>query len=147
MEEALGAIEQLGVVQALKTSFFAYPVVNALHILAIGALVTTVILMDLKLLGLFDEMPEPHFIRLLRRIALGAFVVASATGLALFSVRASEYAAMPLFWAKMGLIGLAALNFIAFITIRNGPRRVFALVSITLWPLALLAGRFLGFVL
>ena len=36
--ELLEAIEQLGAVRALKGSFFAYPIVNALHIMSIGAL-------------------------------------------------------------------------------------------------------------
>ena len=41
------AIEHIGVAKALKASFVAYPLVNAAHILAIGALVTSVILMNL----------------------------------------------------------------------------------------------------
>jgi hypothetical protein len=55
---------------------------------------------------------------------------------------------MPLFWIKLGLIGVAGLNFLAFSLLRaEGMRRVLAGVSIMLWPTVLLAGRFLGFVL
>lgn len=147
MEALLGGIEQLAAVKALKSSFFVYPIVNALHILAVGALVTSVVLMDLRVFGMIRSVPEAPLVRLLRRVALGAFVVAVLTGLALFSVRATEYAAMPLFLVKLGLIGVAGANFVAFSLLRGeGGKRVLAGVSIVLWPTVLLAGRFLGFV-
>ena len=147
MEEALAAIEQLGAVRALKTSFFVYPIVNALHILAVGGLVTSVVLMDLRVLGAIRSVPEEAFVRLLRRVAIGAFGVAVLSGALLFSVRATEYAAMPLFWTKLGLIAVAGANFAAFSLLRGqGARWVLAGVSVVLWPAVLLAGRFLGFV-
>ncbi len=147
MEALLGSIEQLALIKALKSSFFAYPIVNALHILAVGALVTTVVLMDLRVIGVIRSVDEKPFVRLLRRVALGAFGLAVLTGALMFAVRATEYAATPLFWIKMGLIGLAGLNFVAFSVMRGqGARRVLAGVSVVLWPTVLLAGRFLGFV-
>lgn len=147
METLLGSVEQLALVKALKTSFFAYPIVNALHILAIGALVTSVMLMDLRVIGVIRSLPEGPLLQLLRRVALGAFGLAVVTGALMFAVRATEYAGMPLFWIKMGLIGVAGVNFAAFSLLRaQGPRRALAGVSIVLWPTVLLAGRFLGFV-
>jgi hypothetical protein len=144
----LGSIEQLALIRALKSSFFAYPIVNALHILAVGALVTCVLLMDLRVIGVIRSVPEEGpFVRLLRRVALGAFGLAVVTGALMFSVRATEYAGMPLFWVKLGLIGVAGANFVAFSVIRGDrPRRGLAAVSVVLWPAVLLAGRFLGFV-
>lgn len=148
MEALLLAIEQSAPAAALRLSFFAYPVVNALHILAIGALVTSVAFMDLRVLGAFRALPEEPFTRLMRRVAIGAFVVALAAGLALFSVRAREYAAMPLFWVKMAVVAIAGVNAVAFALVRSvGVRRVLAGVSLGLWGAAVLAGRFLGFVL
>jgi hypothetical protein len=139
------AIEQLDAVRALKSSFFAYPIVSALHILGIGILLCGVLLMDLRLLGLFRALPERPFIQLLRRVTLGGFALAVLAGVALFSVRASEYAAMPLFWLKLGLIAVAALNLAALIwSARAKP--VFGGLSLLLWLSVLLAGRFLGFV-
>ncbi|MEW9837038.1 hypothetical protein [Mesorhizobium marinum] len=49
--EFLQAIEQAEPVRLLKTSFLAYPVVNALHIAAIGVLFASIVLMDLCVLG------------------------------------------------------------------------------------------------
>lgn len=150
MAEILASIEQLGLVRALKTSFFAYPIVNALHILAIGALLTSVVLMDLRALGAIRSVPEAPFIATLRRLAFIAFAGAVATGLLLFSVRASEYATMPIFLAKLALILLAGVNFFGFLfAARAGTGgtmvATLAVLSILLWVSVLLAGRFIGF--
>ena len=152
--EFLQAIEQLGPVRLLKSSFLAYPVVNALHIAAIGGLFTSVLLMDFSVLGAIRSVPREKLLTLLRRVALGAFVVAALTGLALFSIQATDYARNPAFLMKLGLIGLAALNFLAFfILTRRSPNgetstasRFCAIASILLWSGVLLCGRLIGFV-
>lgn len=153
--EFLSAIEQLGLVRLLKSSFYAYPVVNALHIAAVGALFTTVWLMDLRLLGWLRAVPETPFVALMRRVALLAFVCALASGLALFSIRASDYAVLPVFLAKMALILLAGANFVLFlwleqrrpagIAVASTGQRAAAGLSALLWTAVLLAGRFIGF--
>ena len=100
MAEFLEAIEQLAFVRGLKASFVVYPIVNALHIMSIGALLTSVLLMDLRIVGAFRSLPHAALVALLRRIAIVAFAGALVTGSLLFSVKASEYAAMPIFLAK-----------------------------------------------
>ncbi len=155
VEGFLAALEQIGLVRAVRTSFFAYPLINAAHILSIGALVTSVILMDLRLLGRFASLPELPFIRLFRRIALSAFAIAALTGVTLFAVRAGDYAEIRLFWVKMGLLLLAAANFGFFMAVdrrqtENAPHsnawRASLRLSLLVWPAILIAGRFLGFV-
>jgi len=146
VEQWAGAIEQLGAVRALKSSFFAYPIVSALHILGIGMLLTGVLLMDLRLFGLIRSLPEQPFVQLLRRATLCGFALAVLTGLTLFSVRAGDYAAMPLFWVKLGLILAAGLNLAALLWWGRA-KRVFGAASLMLWLGVLLAGRFLGFVI
>jgi hypothetical protein len=147
--ELFVAIEQLGFVRALKGSFFVYPVVNALHIAAIGMLLTSVVLIDLRVLGAFRALPEAPFVAVLRRLAFIALAGAVLTGLLLFSVRASEYVEQPIFLAKIALILVAALNFLAFLyasrTAAKTLARFFAVLSLLLWPSILLAGRFIGF--
>lgn len=147
--EPLQAIEQLAVVRLLKTSFAAYPVVNAVHIAAIGALLTSVTLLDLRILGAFRTLPERPFVTLLRRLALLAFALAALSGFLLFSVRAAHYVQLPVFQAKIGLIALAGINFVVFTTrwVQNRPQvmRLVAVLSILLWCAVLLCGRFIGF--
>ena len=149
--EWLAPLERLGPVAALKTSFYVYPLVNALHILAIGMVVTSVLLMDLRLLGAFRTVEPAPFSALLRRVALVAFAVAVATGLMLFSIRPRDYAGMPVFLAKMALIALAGANF-ALMTHLEGARaapsaamKASATTSMLLWISVLVCGRFIGF--
>lgn len=147
----LAGIEQFGFARALKASFIAYPVVNALHIASIGMLLTSVMLMDLRIVGVIRSVPHEPFVALLRRAAFLAFVGAVVTGLLLFSVRASEYAVKPVFLAKMVLILVAGANFFAFVLLsRNNDdvsatAKVLAVVSLLLWLSVLFAGRFIGF--
>ncbi|RWP72505.1 DUF6644 family protein [Mesorhizobium sp.] len=152
MDELLTGIEQLAFVRALKASFVAYPIVNALHIMSIGALLTSVWLMDLTILGAFRSLPQAAFVALLRRTAFTAFAGALVTGSLLFSVRAREYAAMPIFLAKMTLILLAGANFLVFMRRAKGGKEpaggtvtMLAVLSLVLWTSVLFAGRFIGF--
>ncbi|RWH72311.1 MAG: hypothetical protein EOQ86_26625 [Mesorhizobium sp.] len=152
MDEILSGIEQLALVRALKASFVTYPIVNALHIMSIGALLTSVWLMDLRVLGAFRSLPQAPFVALLRRTAFAAFAGAVATGSLLFSVRASEYAAMPIFLTKMTLILLAGANFLVFMRRAKGGDEpaggtvtILAVLSLALWTSVLFAGRFIGF--
>ncbi|TIX75544.1 MAG: hypothetical protein E5V24_31215, partial [Mesorhizobium sp.] len=70
-----------------------------------------------------------------------------------FSVRASEYAAKPIFLTKMTLILLAGINFLVFLRlsrVRGGEEPVggtvaLAVLSLVLWTSVLMAGRFIGF--
>ena len=152
--ELLAALEQSAAARLLKGSFYIYPVVNAVHIAAIGALFTSVWLMDLWVLGCFRAIPTQPFMSLLRRAALGAFGVAVLSGLALFSVRARDYAEMPVFLAKMSLIVLAGFNLGLFLLMGRASaaearqvisQKVAAGLSAILWTAVLLAGRFIGF--
>ena len=154
MAEFLAGIEQLALARWLKASFIAYPIVNALHIMSIGALLTSVMLMDLRICGAFRSLPYAAFVGLLRRMALGAFTGALVTGSLLFSVKASTYAAMPVFLAKMALIFLAGINFLAFMRFRRATggdeptgetAAILAVFSMLLWTSVLFAGRFIGF--
>lgn len=154
LPDLLAAVERLPVVGALKASFYAYPLVNALHILSIGMLVGAVVLMDLRILGLARGVEREPFLHLMRVTAALAFPVAALTGLTLFSVRARDYAANPAFQAKLVLLVLAGLNFWAFRRIAGRAAagapyppaaKALAALSIALWLAVLVAGRFIGF--
>ncbi|PWK76041.1 hypothetical protein [Aminobacter sp. AP02] len=151
--EQLQGIEQLALVRLFKASFVAYPIVNAVHIAAIGLLLAAVTLMDLRVIGAFAALPERAFILVLRRVAFTAFGFAILSGLLMFAVRATHYAQLPVFLVKMALIALAGANFVVFAAVYNGKRensrrtllRLLAGVSILLWCGVLLCGRFIGF--
>ncbi|RUT31105.1 hypothetical protein EMQ25_09535 [Arsenicitalea aurantiaca] len=150
----MGLIEAIGAsapASALRTSFYVYPVVNAAHILALGMLVTSAILMDLRVLGLGRGIALPAVIAALRPVAITALVAALITGGLLFIVQPVTYAGNPAFLAKLALLALALLNAAAFTLSRAHLRpehsltRLMAGLSILLWLCVLLAGRFIGF--
>jgi hypothetical protein len=152
--ELLAALEQSAAARLLKSSFYVYPVVNAVHIAAIGALFTSVWLMDLRVLGFFGAIPAQPFLSLLQRVAFSAFAVALLSGFALFSVRASDYAAMPVFLAKICLIVLAGFNLGLFLLMGSTrpagsppttSQKMAGGLSAILWTAILLTGRFIGF--
>ena len=152
LQDWLAALEQLTVFQAVKVSFLTYPLINATHIIAVGALITSVTLMDLRLLGWLTSLPEAAAVRVFRTVAFSAFAIAVMTGAILFAVRATDYTASRLFWFKLALIMIAALNAALFIRLqqldlhRSAMARISLWLSVLIWPGALIAGRFLGFV-
>lgn len=143
----LAALEQSALAVSLRRSFIAYPIVNAAHILSIGVLVTSVLLIHGRRWALFGRhLDRDAFEKNFRRLALGAFTFATLTGFALFSIRATEYAQNQAFLLKLGLIAVAIVNFGLYSAQRTGRYRpVFAAGSTLLWLGALLAGRFIGF--
>jgi hypothetical protein len=147
--EALGASPPAAL---LRTSFYLYPIVNALHILALGALVTSVAMMDLRILGLARAIPVPVVLAHVRPITVASLVVALVTGLLLFSIRPLDFIVMPVFQWKLALIGIATLNALAFNVLdrdrtgRGMMLKTMALASLVLWLATLLLGRFIGFV-
>jgi hypothetical protein len=140
----------------LRLSETAYIVLNAGHILAIGTLLGSVLLLDLRLLGLVGRYPLAGLVAPLATLAALGVSAAMLTGLALFTVRPDAYLANPAFLAKLVLIALAMLNAgLVRATgawgraLRDGTvrpsLRLAAGLSLMLWPAALLAGRWIGF--
>jgi hypothetical protein len=147
----LEALEAFGPAAFFRTSIYLYPAVNLMHVLAIGALVTSALLMDLRVLGLGRGLSAETVIRYLRPVATGAIVVAVLTGLTLFSVQPVEYFNNPAFRIKMVLLALAVFNAIAFTTFRahrqteHPAARLMAALSMVLWLSVAFAGRMIGF--
>ncbi|MDF1600646.1 hypothetical protein PZ895_12825 [Mesorhizobium sp. YIM 152430] len=143
----LSALETLAPVEALKVSFYAYPVVNGLHVLSVGTLIVSILLLDLRILGAFASLPEDAAMRVFRRLALTGFAGAVLTGLPMFAIQATTYAANPAFRIKMALLFVAGINAALFAILRS-PRagRGLAALSLVLWLGVLFAGRFIGFV-
>lgn len=147
----LEALEAFGPAAFFRTSIVLYPLVNAAHLLAIGALVTTALLMDLRMLGLGRGVPVQMAVHYLRPVAAGALVLAILTGLTLFSVQPVEYFGNFAFRVKMLLLVAAVLNALVFTTFRahrqpeKPAARTMAVLSMGLWISVAVAGRFIGF--
>jgi lysylphosphatidylglycerol synthetase-like protein (DUF2156 family) len=153
VDEVLRTIEALAPVAALRTSGFAYPVVSALHILGIALLIGPILLIDLALLNVWrGGVRAGVLVKSLTPVAVAGFCLAAATGLALFAVRASHYAANEAWQIKMALIAAALINALLFwqMTAKEqiGSLRIKlpAAASMLFWVSVLFAGRFIAFI-
>jgi hypothetical protein len=157
MELLLAAFDRLPGVALLRDSGTAYLLVNAAHILGIGLVVGAILPLDLRLVGLLRGAPLAVLGPFLSRAAAVGVATAALTGAWLFAVNAGDYVANPAFLAKMALLALALVNvalqhsaggFRAAIEGERptGATRAFAAASLLVWPLVLLAGRWIAFV-
>ncbi|HMQ58039.1 MAG TPA: hypothetical protein PKE65_05785 [Rhizobiaceae bacterium] len=149
-EGLLAAIENAAPAAFLRASFIAYPLVSAGHVLFIGMLLTAAGLIDLKLLFPRWSVGARLDDAALRPIALLGACGAVVTGLALFSVKASDYGELGVFRLKMTLVALAGANFVLFVSFRGRPDaarrgKFHAAASLSLWLGVLVCGRFTGF--
>jgi hypothetical protein len=138
---------------------WTYPIVNLLHILGVASLFGAVVIMDLRLLGLWKEMPLAPLTRATVPTAACGFVVAATTGAGLLSANATEYAGNPFLLIKFTAIPLGLLN--AVLTRRLTGWRARGLraltpaeerhlaaiggISLTCWLTAVVAGRMIAY--
>jgi hypothetical protein len=152
LDGMLEALEQAAPVAALRESTFAFPLVNALHIIGIALLFGAIVPLDLRLLGWRREAGSAEALtRLLQPVAIAGLLIAIPSGLLMFATDARGYAASPLFQAKLVFIALAVAN---ALWLRSAARRgplaqpraaLAAAASIMLWIGVILLGRMIGY--
>ena len=155
---AAHAVEATGLGRMMRESLWAFPIVETIHIAAFAIVVGSIVVLDLRLIGLSRRMP-------LRRLAshvlpwtLLAFGVAVLSGLTMFTAHAADYLTNGVFMLKMGLILAAGLNAAAlhmgalqasaaWDTEAGPPARVrlAAGASIALWLGVIACGRLLAY--
>lgn len=159
IDQVLIALENLALVAALRNSTFAYPLVNAGHILGIALLVGGIVPLDFRLLGVWRRVPVMHFIDVLRTTAAVGLGLAVICGLLLFATAAEDYAGSTLFLAKILLVVAGASNALILSRLLRSPDvqglplnarmpltvRAGALLSLAFWISALILGRLLGY--
>ena len=160
IESLLAGLESSSPAVMLRNSLWIYPAVNAGHILGIALLVGGVLPLDLRLLGLWPSVPLLSLYRVLgATVAVGA-VLALVCGFLLFSTRATAYAGSAVFMGKMILVAAGLLNGLLIqLTVsphhpppwvaekKIPPRvRLSALISLLIWPIALVLGRLIAYV-
>jgi hypothetical protein len=134
----------------VRHSLWVYPVLEVVHIAALGTLFGSLLLLDLRLFGLGKALAVPPLGRYCVRVALLAFVFAAASGLLMLAARATELAENPVFQAKLALIALAGINALVFHKRRglerhDGVALVQGTLSFVLWVGVITAGRFIAY--
>jgi hypothetical protein len=148
------SVEQWPIAAELRGSTWAYPLVNAAHIVGIALLFGAIVPLDLRLAGFWPAIPVAPLRRVLVPVAVLGLALAVTAGVLLFIAKAPDYAASALFQAKMALVTLALVNAAA---LRLAPTwraknetggrwpRLAGIASIVLWLSAILLGRLVGY--
>lgn len=143
----------------MRSNVRAMPVVEALHVVAVALVLGTVLVVDLRLLGLPDwRRPVTRVAGELLRLTWGGFGLAVITGVMMFTANAATYYGNTAFRLKLLALGLAGLNMAvfhlgAFRTVGTWDRdqrapnaaRMAAALSILLWIGIIFLGRWIGF--
>ncbi|MBZ5686873.1 MAG: hypothetical protein LAP86_17750 [Acidobacteriia bacterium] len=153
-------LDQTAVGSTIRQSLWLFPAIETVHLLGMAALVGTITLLDLRLLGWVT--PERRVSQMAARLLPWAwlgFGVQVVTGVLLFSSEAVKIYGNPAFRLKMLFLLLAGVQALIFQTVvsRKLPAwderpslpviaKVMGMVSILLWIAIVTAGRFIGFV-
>jgi len=129
-------------IRFLGSTAYAYPVLLAVHIVALVLLGGMVVLTDLRWLGLgMRSYPAAEVVNGLRVPKRIAFGVAAASGAVLFIVNAGEYSKNPWFWLKITLLVLVAANYLIFRRGVASKAKFAAVWSLLLWTGVVWAAR------
>lgn len=162
IEPVIAWIQATPVAQFMQLSPWAFPVLEAIHVLAITLVFGVIAVVDLRLLGIasnnrrFTEVAADclHWTWI-------AFALAVLTGLGMFSANASAYINNFYFQLKMVLLVFAGVNMLYFeiVTARTagtwhidtvgvpGAARVAGALSLCFWFAVVVCGRWIGFTL
>ena len=147
----IAQIEGAALAAAIRTSPWAYPVLEALHIAALATLFCSLLVLELRVFGSGRDLPLAALARLVSRTALAGFLVAAASGALMWSSDAAALSANPAFLAKLALITLAGINAALFRLHGSLERagiaaRMQAGASLVLWAAVIAAGRLIAYV-
>jgi hypothetical protein len=152
--EVFDRLEQSALGAAIRDSIWLFPAIEAVHLLGLALLGGSILVVDLRLLGLgltgrtavyVLDQASPWF--------AGAIALLFGTGIPLFLSEAVKCYFSPAFWVKMGALVLAL---VFTLVVRNrvvrlqpglpaSRARAIAACSVTLWLAVATAGRWIGF--
>lgn len=141
---------------AIQNAFWVIPVVQTVHILAIAVVMSSVVMLNLRLLGVAGRrLPFADVARRFLPWVWGAVVVLLASGSVLIIGEPGRELLSPMFWLKMsmlsgaliltGMVQLALGSHRGFWERRRGLAALTAVVSLGLWVGILAAGRWIAY--
>ena len=160
MADLLAWLEGSALGHAMRNAgVWAYGIVNLTHILGVSSLFGAVLVLDLRLLGLWRSIPVASIARPTVPIATAGFIVAAISGLCLISTNGSEYIGNPFLLIKFPAIFVALINVAVLSRLPAWRERDvralsaaeqrqlswFGGVSLLSWLTAIGAGRLIGY--
>jgi hypothetical protein len=129
---------------------WAYPALEAVHLVGIGLLLGSLVLLELRVWGRAAELPVAALARLAIAVGLTGFAFAAASGLLMFASQPQELLANRSFVVKVVLLAAAGAN-AALFHARDGLARLDAvaraqtLLSVGLWIAVIICGRWIAY--
>jgi len=160
MRELLQWIEATGLGHLMRESGpWTYALVNTAHILGVATLFGSILVLDLRLLGVRTRVPLVALSSMVTPIGMTGFAIAAVTGAAMLATKATAYVDNPFLLVKfpaiaLGLVNVSALNFtrawreLGTRELSRAEQRqlaVFGGVSLASWLTAITCGRMIAF--
>jgi hypothetical protein len=159
LDSVFDVVARTPIARAISQGAVAFPLLECVHVVAIAAVVGTITIVDLRLLGYRSHRRGVRqLVRDLVRYTWGAFAIAFLAGSLLFISNAPKYAHNAQFQLKMALILAAAVNMALFhLTIYRRVEewnelapppvaaRIAGATSLGLWLTVVFLGRWVGF--
>lgn len=155
----LAAIERLPLAMAMRHELWLYPAVEIFHIIGFVTLVGSIIVLDMRLLGLSKALPVSLLARHTLPWSMGALLLIVPTGLLMFVAHAGDFIGNPAFVTKMSLLFCAATNAAVFHAgvfrgvagwdsgvATPAAAKIHALISLLIWLGVLSCGRLLAYI-
>lgn len=160
MHEFMAWLQSSALGHAMRESgVWTYAVVNLTHILGVASLFGAILVLDLRLLGVWRNVPLAAVAEPAVPIAVTGFAVAATSGICLLATNASEYVGNPFLYIKfpaiaLGLANVAVLNFLPawkarktreLSTREQSQLAAMGGISLFCWLTAVSAGRMIGY--
>jgi hypothetical protein len=155
----VAALEAAPIAVAMRHELWLYPIVEIVHITGFVILVGSIVVLDLRLLGLSRSLSARALARHVLPWTLGALILIVPTGVLMFMAHASDFINNRAFQLKLALILLAGVNASLF---HLGANRKYAewdkdvnppagvkahaATSLMIWAGVLACGRLLAYV-
>ena len=154
-------LEASALATTIRSSLYLFALIESFHVVGVATVVGTVLVVDLRLLGLASiRRPFTAIASDVFRWTWLAFGLAVVTGALMFVTNATMYFVNAYFRLKMALLVLAGLNMLLFeLTARRSlaqwntapaapasGKRV-AMASLAIWVAVIFLGRWIGFTL
>ncbi len=152
-------IDQTALSQAIQVTNWVLPTVQTIHILAIAAVASSALMIDLRLIGVFwANRPMKEVTSRFLPLVWWPLLILLATGVIMIVAEPTRSLKNPAFQLKMLLLvaALAVTGLFQFLQRRNasfgdprsGPRAAavtVAIVSMLLWSSIIFAGRWIAY--
>jgi hypothetical protein len=155
----LATLESSTLATTIRDSLSLFPIIEALHVLGLTLVFGTILIVDLRLLGLASSRrPFSRIAADIMKWTWAAFLLTVITGVLMFITNAGVYYQNFFFRTKIVLLAVAGINMLIFEgTVRRTVHRwdkdpaaplagkTVAIMSLLLWITIIFMGRWIGF--